>query len=61
MTHSRCLKRHSVSIVMMNTTPWTDAEGDELMHDSFEINDSLGESQANRIDGMFLSIIGSAN
>lgn len=43
---------------MMNTTPWTDADGDELMHDSFEINDSLGESQAN---GMFLSIIGSAN
>ena len=45
----------------MNTTPWTDADGDEPMHDSFEINDYLGESQANRIDGMFLSIIVSAN
>lgn len=41
----------------MNTTPWLDADGDELMNDSLEINDSLGESQANRMNGVFLPII----
>ena len=41
----------------MNTTLWSDADGDELMNNSLQINDSLGEGQANRMDGMFLSII----
>lgn len=43
----------------MDAAPWSDVDGDSLINDLLEINSD--ERQANRMDGLFLSIIVSAN
>ena len=52
IVHSRCLKRHLVSTMIMDTTPWYASDGDNLINNSL---DSFDE-QVNRMDGMFLSL-----